>query len=154
VVLLSVLLALIFVREASAATFTVNSTGDGADAAPGNGVCQTATPGECTLRAAIQEANATPAADTINFNILPGGIQTITPLTALPTIFWPAVIDGTTQPGFAGSPIIELSGAIAGPAGADGLNITAGNSTVRGLVINRFSSFTRAGIFCKQTAGT
>jgi CSLREA domain-containing protein len=35
----------------------VNSLGDGADAAPGNGVCRTAA-STCTLRAAIAEANA------------------------------------------------------------------------------------------------
>jgi len=37
------------------ATFVVNSTGDGSDITPGNGVCETATSGGvCTLRAAIQ----------------------------------------------------------------------------------------------------
>ncbi|NDJ85508.1 MAG: hypothetical protein GYB66_06450, partial [Chloroflexi bacterium] len=52
---------------AYAATLTVNDTGDGADAVPGDGVCETA-PGNstCTLRAAIMEANALPGADTIN----------------------------------------------------------------------------------------
>ena len=39
--------------------------------------------------------------------------------------------------GFAGTPIIELDGASAGTT-ANGLTITAGSSTVRGLVINRF----------------
>ena len=48
-------------------------------------------------------------------------------------------IDGTTQPGFAGTPIIELDGTNAG-GGANGLFITAGNSVVRGLVINRFGT--------------
>ena len=48
-----------------AATFTVNSNIDAVDTAPGNGACATAT-GECTLRAAIQEANALAGADTIN----------------------------------------------------------------------------------------
>ena len=47
------------------------------------------------------------------------------------------MLDATTQPGFAGAPIIELNGAAAG-AGADGLTLLGGNSTVRGLVINRF----------------
>lgn len=47
-----------------AASFTVNSTLDRSDASPGNGVCATSS-GECTLRAAIQEANAAPGADTI-----------------------------------------------------------------------------------------
>lgn len=46
------------------ATFTVNSTVDAADANPGDGVCATEE-GLCTLRAAIQETNALPGADTI-----------------------------------------------------------------------------------------
>ncbi|MEZ4755016.1 MAG: choice-of-anchor Q domain-containing protein [Bdellovibrionota bacterium] len=52
-----------------AATFTVNSTQDVSDATPGNGVCDIGG-GLCTLRAAIDEANATAAADTI---LLPAG---------------------------------------------------------------------------------
>jgi CSLREA domain-containing protein len=47
------------------ATFTVDSTNDAVDASPGDGICATAA-GECTLRAAIQEANALPGEDTIN----------------------------------------------------------------------------------------
>lgn len=50
---------------ARAAGFTVNSPLDAPDANPGDGVCATAA-GLCTLRAAIQEANATPAADTVS----------------------------------------------------------------------------------------
>ena len=65
------------------------------------------------------------------------GADDHTPLGPLPTITVPVVIDGTTQPGFAGSPIIELDGANLGNWG-DGLQISAGHSTVRGLVINRF----------------
>ena len=38
-------------------TFSVNDNGDASDATPGDGVCATAT-GSCTLRAAIEEANA------------------------------------------------------------------------------------------------
>jgi CSLREA domain-containing protein len=38
--------------------FTVNSVTDAVDSHPGDGVCRTAA-GECTLRAAVQEANAT-----------------------------------------------------------------------------------------------
>lgn len=55
--------------DAGAATFVVGSTTDGADAVPGNGVCSW-TAGICTLRAAIQEANAWPGADVIQ---LPAG---------------------------------------------------------------------------------
>jgi CSLREA domain-containing protein len=56
------ILSLFFIsaRSASASVFTVNSTGDASDANPGDGVCETSTPGECTLRAAIEEANADP----------------------------------------------------------------------------------------------
>ena len=51
---------------AQAAVFTVNSPADAVDANPGNGVCETASGnGVCTLRAAIQEANALAGADTI-----------------------------------------------------------------------------------------
>ncbi len=46
------------------AVFIVNSLLDRVDAAPGNGACATAT-GTCTLRAAIQEANAAAGSDVI-----------------------------------------------------------------------------------------
>src|SRR5262245_14179766 len=46
-------------------SFVVNSTVDAPDAAPGDNQCQTAVAGQCTLRAAIQEANATPQLDQI-----------------------------------------------------------------------------------------
>ncbi len=59
---------------AYAATFTVNSSADVVDANPGDGVCATAG-GACTLRAAIQEANALAGDDTI---ILPSGFYTLT----------------------------------------------------------------------------
>jgi hypothetical protein len=75
--------------------------------------------------------------DTIQFKIKKG-TQTIALMSALPTITHSVVIDGTTQSGFAGQPLIELDGAGAGPA-ANGLTIAAGGSTVEGLVINRFS---------------
>jgi len=52
----------------------VNSTADQVDASPGDGVCATST-GACTLRAAIQEANALPGLDTV---ILPAGTFNLT----------------------------------------------------------------------------
>ncbi len=118
------------------ATFTVNSTADNSDLNP-NGVCDDGS-GACTLRAAIEEANALPGSDTIEF-ISPGpGPHTIQPAFALPTLTDPVVIDGTTDPDFAGTPIIELDGSNAG-SNTHGLNITADSCTVKGLVINRFS---------------
>src|SRR5207302_6707572 len=50
--------------------FVVNSTGDGDDAFPGDGQCETAVGnGVCTLRAAIEETNAHPGGDGIGFSI-------------------------------------------------------------------------------------
>lgn len=51
-------------RYAAAKTFNVNDTADLVDAVPGDGVCATAA-GTCTLRAAVQEANALAGADQI-----------------------------------------------------------------------------------------
>jgi CSLREA domain-containing protein len=45
-------------------TFTVNSTLDEVDKMPGDGMCLTAS-GNCTLRAAIQEANALAGSDVV-----------------------------------------------------------------------------------------
>jgi hypothetical protein len=56
-----------------AADFTVDANGDGVDAQPGDGMCATAA-GACTLRAAVQEANALPGADTIT---LPAATYTL-----------------------------------------------------------------------------
>src|SRR5205823_3257997 len=59
-------------------------------------------------------------------------------LAPLPGVAVAATIDGTTQPGFGGSPLITLDGANAG-TGADGLLVTAGRTTIKGLSIVRFS---------------
>jgi hypothetical protein len=92
--------------------------------------------GAGSLRDAISLANKYTDHDTIKFNI-GWGAKSIQPLTALPYIRSPLTIDGTTQPGFAGKPIIELNGSKAGYA--VGLNVGGGNSTIKGLVINRFN---------------
>jgi CSLREA domain-containing protein len=68
-------LLLSFARGAQAATFTVNSTADAVDATPGNGLCETSNPGECTLRAAIMEANALAQQDVV---VLPAGHYVLT----------------------------------------------------------------------------
>ena len=65
----------------SKASLVVNSNGDEIDAAIGNGACMTVT-GVCTLRAAIEEANALVGTDTISFS----GDLTIQPATPLPPI--------------------------------------------------------------------
>src|SRR5688500_11576810 len=70
-IILTILLAQFGLRPAAAdANFIVNSTADMVDANPGDGFCETDITGDCTLRAAVQEANALAGADTIS---LPAG---------------------------------------------------------------------------------
>jgi CSLREA domain-containing protein len=123
----------------AAKTFTVDNTLD-----PGDGNCS-ATLG-CTLREAINAANATPGEDLIRFNIQNSGVQTIKPTSKLPVVTEAVIIDGYTQSGavFNGLAkgtnaklLIELDGSNLG-ASDDGLKIQAPNTVVRGLVINRF----------------
>jgi CSLREA domain-containing protein len=141
---------LLAAKPAHAETFTVNSTGDDGDRAP-SGVCNTApfpvgTEPECTLRAAIEEANSTTGTDTINFNIGGSGVKTISLSTSLPTITDPVTIDGYTEPGAGENTLavgdnadirIRLDGA---PTRGipRGLIITADNCVVRGLSITNF----------------
>jgi hypothetical protein len=99
-------------------------------------VTNTKDNGPGSLRQAILNANASPGTDTITFD-LPSGATTIQPLSALPTITDPVVIDGTTEPGSTGKPSVQLDGSQAGSA--DGLWITAANSIVRGLAITNFA---------------
>jgi CSLREA domain-containing protein len=54
---------------AAQATFQVNSLGDAIDVSLGDGTCATAA-GQCTLRAAVIEANTLPGDDTITFGIV------------------------------------------------------------------------------------
>jgi len=126
-----------------AATFTVNSTGDAADADTGDALCDTGAlvggDPECTLRAAIQQANASAGADAVEFSIAGSPPHVIAPATALPPVTEALSIDGTTEPDYAGTPAIELSGAAAG-AGVDGLVIQGGDSFVSGLAVHGFQA--------------
>jgi parallel beta-helix repeat protein len=124
----------------------VNSDNNIPDNDPGDGVCDTGedVPGgdpECTLLAAIQEANALPGKDTITFDIPGSGV----PVIAAPDGFEvtdPVDIDGSTQPG--GKVEIDggfTKGMICGSTtdpDINGFMITAGHSTLRGFVIHGF----------------
>lgn len=124
-------------------TFTVRSRGDEPDAKVGDRLCATPV-GTCTLRAAIQEANAASGADTIAFDI-PGPAPYRIELTDRLPGLWSGgtLIDGYTQPGaapntsadlFNGRVLIEITGA--GANAFDGLVITSGGNTVRGLALH------------------
>ncbi len=150
----AVLLASLMLSGAlSAQTFTVNSTGDDA-VAELNGVCATGT-GECTLRAALQEANHAGAGPVnIHFNIAgcPQDLCVIQIDTladeSLPLITTPVVLDGSTQPGNEGvcqsdigdRPAYRVS--LQGNGGEDivGLQLDPGSdgSVIRGLNIRHF----------------
>jgi len=147
---LAVILAIVsvlVVADAKAATFEVNSTGDAGDTDLGDGLCQTAS-GECTLRAAIEQANALPGLDTVNFEILACASApcTITPALPLPPVTDPILMDGYSQTGAS-----ENTNPIDQPINAalrvtlDGAYAFAGNgltirhsAVVKGLVIGRF----------------
>ena len=103
-------------------------------------VTNTADSGAGSLRAAIVAANAnTGVTDTIRFDIPGPGPHAIALTSVLPVITDPVIIDGTTEPDFAGVPVVELVGTGIAGGNAHGLRLDAGSSTVRGLVINRFS---------------
>src|SRR5438105_10166596 len=93
-------------------------------------VTNTADTGTGSLRAAIDAANANPGTDSIKFGIPGSGVQTIAVTSAaLPAITDPAVVDGRTQPGYAGVPLIQLDNGT-GNSTISGLDVVAGLSKV------------------------
>jgi CSLREA domain-containing protein len=94
----------------------------------------------CSLREAISKANTLAGPTTIGFNIGGGGVQTIRPTSGLPFLTRPMTIDGSTQPGYSSTPLIELDGSLALPnvVYPDGLVVQGGDTIIRALAINRF----------------
>lgn len=141
-------------------TFTVNSTGDEDDLDFPGGVSNGSPDGNCdadssvndmcTLRAAIQEANVTAGADTINFNIPGSGMQTISALSGLPLITDTVIINGYTQGDgtsddakpntLAAGNNAVLKIRLDGPDAGNGLKIETDDSTVKGLVISNWEN--------------
>lgn len=129
--LVAALISLILAASASAVTFTVDSSGDGATKA----TCEAQTAG-CTLRGAIEAANTGGVKDTIEFDgmVFDGGVgSTIVPGSALPEV---AV----------GEPV-RINGGVCGagpcatvqaPTGFAGLSVRADGSVVEnlGVLIN------------------
>ncbi len=115
-------------------------------------VNNTANSGPGSLRQAILDSNAaTSGTNVIDFAIAGASVQTIAPVSPLPAITASVLIDGTSQPGYAGTPLIELSGNNQ-TGGGDGLTITGSNVTIRGLDINDFTQ--GAGIHISGTGAT
>ncbi|WP_423226426.1 beta strand repeat-containing protein [Candidatus Amarolinea aalborgensis] len=122
----------------------VNDLGDAPDADPGDCLCA-AAPGVCTLRAALQTANACPGPQAIGFAVA----GTIAPQTPLPALTNPAGIwiDGTSAPGARAnsaplsSPInaqlvVTLNGSGQVP---EGLRLSAGRNRINGLAMIEFT---------------
>lgn len=105
-----------------AASFTVDNTND---------------EGSGSLRQAILDANALPGPDTITFSI-PGPDLTILPVTELPAITDPVVIDGTSQPG------VILQGPFSDTHthsyDFSGFTLACTDSTVKGLTLEWFGT--------------
>ena len=122
--LICCLLVLLMSSAANAATYPVTSTAD--------------TMATGTLRWAIDSANTNPGRDTITFAL---ATTTIAPTGALPYLSDPSeagtLIDGTTQTGYSGTPLVRLAGASAGDA--RGLFMNRSSNLVKALIITRFS---------------
>jgi hypothetical protein len=138
-------LLMIVAASANGATITVDSVADGIVLIlPG----QPVPPPPCTLRDAITAANTNkvvngcakgdPGIDTIEFDV-GVGTPTIRPRTMLPVIIEPITINGKTG----GATRVEIDGSVASRTiflgRVDGLYLVGGGSTIRSLVINRFS---------------
>ncbi len=146
-------------------TYTVNVLGDQADLKLNDNpnlcdVNQLFGGPQCTLRAAIQEANQTIGPDTITFQIpdnpnIPGAeVKTIEIASALPKITERVTIDGYTQDGASPNNLakgtnaeirIELDGSLAETNNGnnardnlDGLHVSASKTVVKGLAIHSF----------------
>ena len=95
----------------------------------------TADSGPGSLRQAILDADSEAGlALTIDFAIPGDRLRTIEPVTPLPAITASVLIDGTTQPGFNGAPLIAVGGRSPGSVGP--LTVSGGNLTIRGMALS------------------
>lgn len=129
------------VAQAQTETFTVNSTLDLGDATPGDGDCLTPTDAVCTLRAAIEEANATTADEILIEFDLPQTGTTFTPATAFPVLTAANIeVDGTTQSGYAdNNRLVVVDGSACITSDCVGIELNGDGQAARGLTIHSFS---------------
>jgi hypothetical protein len=135
------------VTATATGTTTGNTSELSACAASPFTVTNTLDSGVGSLRQAILNANTYAVPKEIVFAIGSGGWRIIRPMSTLPALTQPTVINGYTQPGSSPNTngpglgsnavlTIELDGSLLG--GGQGIAITADSCTIRGLVINRF----------------
>lgn len=99
-------------------------------------VTNTNDSGDGSFRQAIINADSNTPPNTISFQIPGSGPFTISPQSTYPPLNQPVVVDGTTQNGYAGTPLIQIN-ATGISAGSDCLTLSGGGSTVKGLAIYR-----------------
>lgn len=123
-------------------TYIVNSVGDQTDDGAGDGDCDTGgivnrdgvPEAECTLRAAIEEANARSGLNRIEFDVPDAVLPTIVPFLLYDTISDAVELDAETQPN---SGHVIVRGTQLGANGF-GFVISAGASRVQGFFLQRF----------------
>jgi hypothetical protein len=102
-------------------------------------VMTNADSGAGSLRQAILNSNTQGGSNSITFQIPGSGLHIIQPRSALPFLTTPVSIDGSTQSGFSGAPVIQLDGLNAGSF-TSGLVVLAGNCTIKDLDITHFGA--------------
>jgi hypothetical protein len=128
----------IVIPSAPRQTFVVANTSNLPDCAVGDGICSTdlgsgggCGSGGCSLRAALMEANAQPGPDAVTFSI--GGPASIVDRNLFVTDG--TIVDGMTQPGYNGLPVVELVGD--GGPNNSGLVLLGAGTTVRGILVRQ-----------------
>ncbi|MDQ5825832.1 MAG: S-layer homology domain-containing protein [Chloroflexota bacterium] len=136
-------------QQASSASSNHHDNGTSPDAVGATYVVtNTNNSGDGSLSAAIAAANSNSGLDTITFNIPGAGVHTITPTGTL-AITDPVIIDGYSQPGALANTnfttqsinsnlLIQLNGQNTS-SNADGISISGGGTTIKGLIINRYA---------------
>jgi CSLREA domain-containing protein len=119
-----------------AATLVVNDTDDAADAVPGDGVCLAAGDG-CTLRAAVEEANALPGLDVVMvpagaYDLDLGTLFVTDSLRVLGPLAGAAVLDGQGD----GS-VLDIGSRRVIRVELHRLTIQGGNAQAGGGLVNR-----------------
>ena len=98
-------------------------------------VLNTNDSGANSLRSTIEAANSALGGDLIEFNIPSSPFHLISVFSALPSIQQTVIIDGGSQPDFAGTPVVHLESPI---PSLDGLVLDADRIAVEGLSIIGF----------------
>jgi parallel beta-helix repeat protein len=120
-----ILSAAIFNGTISATTYTVNSLA----------TTNTGSGNSGTLFYCISQANMSSGPHLINFSVA-GTIAINASPAVLPTLVQGITIDGTTAPGYSGTPVVILNGT--GLTGGNGITITSPDCKIYGLDITNF----------------